>query len=426
MLRAITTSDNTANDKLMRAVGGPAAVRAMIARKHLGPIRFADGERAMQSRIAGLTWSQDYALNGKFFEVRDALPIEVRSAAFNRYIADPYDGAAPAAIVGALARLKRGELLSPGSTAHLLDVMSHTHTGANRLKGGLQPGWTLNHKTGTGQELGGVQAGYNDVGILTAPDGKSYAVAVMIKTNSTPLPVRMTLMNDVVAAVIAQHDRANGGSFGSKARADPATRLAVAAGVQRVPTRELELFILKNFLDPATCTALVERIDQRRRPSEIADDIGVADFRTSETCDLDWHDPVVGAVDAKIAELLGLSLTSSEPLQGQRYAPGTGVQAAHRYVRTGRLRLLHPHRRDRAAHLDGNDLPERARRRRRDAVQDHRQDGSAGNRQAARLEQPACRRAAQPGDSAPRDEGAPRDQICPHQMVSRAGRLSAD
>ena len=67
----------------------------------------------------------------------------------------PIDGAAPSAIVGALARLKRGELLSPASTARLLDIMSHTHTGANRLKGGLAPGWVLNHKTGTGQELGG-------------------------------------------------------------------------------------------------------------------------------------------------------------------------------------------------------------------------------------------------------------------------------
>lgn len=210
MERAITTSDNTANDRLMRAVGGPAAVRSMIARKHLGAIRFANGERMMQSRIAGVTWSQDYAIGGKFFEVRDALPIRVRSAAFNKYIADPYDGAAPAAIVGALAKLKRGELLSAASTAHLLDVMSHTHTGPNRLRGGLQPGWTLSHKTGTGQELGGVQAGYNDIGILTAPDGKSYSVAVMIKKTSTPLPVRMTLMNNVVAAVIAQHDQASG------------------------------------------------------------------------------------------------------------------------------------------------------------------------------------------------------------------------
>ena len=85
--------------------------------------------------------------------------------------------------------------------------MSETHTGPNRLKGGLAPGWTLNHKTGTGQELGGVQAGYNDVGILTALDGKTYAVAVMIKKTSTPLPVRMTLMNNVVQAVIAQHDQ---------------------------------------------------------------------------------------------------------------------------------------------------------------------------------------------------------------------------
>jgi beta-lactamase class A len=210
MTRAITTSDNTANDGLMRAVGGPKAVRAMLTRKKLGAIRFADGERDMQSRIAGLTWSQDYALNGKFFDVRNALPVSVRRAALNRYIADPYDGAAPSAVVAALARLKQGKLLSPESTAHLLDVMSHTHTGPNRLKGGLSGGWTLNHKTGTGQEFQGVQAGYNDVGILTAPDGKSYAVAVMIKKTSTPLSVRMTLMNNVVEAVIRQHDMAYG------------------------------------------------------------------------------------------------------------------------------------------------------------------------------------------------------------------------
>ena len=218
MLRAITTSDNTANDKLMRSVGGPAAVRAMIARKHLGSIRFANGERDMQSRIAGLTWSQDYALGGKFFEARDALPIKVRSVAFNRYLDSPYDGAAPYAIVNALARLKRGELLSPASTAHLLDIMSRTHTGPQRLKGGLAPGWTLNHKTGTGQELGGEQAGYNDIGILTAPDGKSYAVAVMMKRTSTRLPVRMALMSDVTRAVIAQHDQQSGGISAAKRR----------------------------------------------------------------------------------------------------------------------------------------------------------------------------------------------------------------
>lgn len=206
MFKAITTSDNTANDKLMRSVGGPDAVRAMIAGKHLGAIRFYNGERALQSRIAGLVWSPSYSTGNAFSIARDALPYAVRKAALDRYIADPYDGAAPSAIVNALARLKRGELLSPSSTQRLLYIMANTHTGPNRLKGGLQPGWSLSHKTGTGQELGPLQAGYNDIGILTGPDGRSYAVAVMIKTTTTPLPVRMTLMNNVVRSVIAQHD----------------------------------------------------------------------------------------------------------------------------------------------------------------------------------------------------------------------------
>jgi hypothetical protein len=92
------------------------------------------------------------------------------------------------------------------STARLLTIMSQTSTGKNRLRGGLKPGWSLSHKTGTGQILGSTQAGYNDIGILTAPDGRSYSVAVMIKKTSVPLPVRMTLMNNVVRATIVQHE----------------------------------------------------------------------------------------------------------------------------------------------------------------------------------------------------------------------------
>jgi prolyl 4-hydroxylase len=94
-----------------------------------------------------------------------------------------------------------------------------------------------------------------------------------------------------------------------------------------VPSPKLDLFILRDFLDAETCAALMERIDARRRPSEIADDIGVAAYRTSETCDLDWRDPVIAEVDRKIAALLGLDLAASEPLQGQRYAPGQEFKA---------------------------------------------------------------------------------------------------
>ena len=209
---AITMSDNTCNDKLMRTVGGASGVRDMIVKKGLGSIRFYDGERALQSKIAGLIWSPSFSTGGGFERARNALPLSLRRSLLQRYIDDPYDGAAPASIVKALARLKRGQLLSPSSTAFLLNTMGNTKTGKNRLKGGLEPGWSLSHKTGTGQVLGSVQAGYNDIGVITAPDGRSYAIAVMIKQTTTPLPVRMNLMNEVVRTVIRQHDMGSGGA----------------------------------------------------------------------------------------------------------------------------------------------------------------------------------------------------------------------
>ena len=101
-----------------------------------------------------------------------------------------------------------------------------------------------------------------------------------------------------------------------------ARRLIATPGVQRVPNSALDLFIARNFLDAKRCAALCDRIDARRRPSEIADHKGGPDFRTSETCDLDLADPLVAAVDAALCKFLGLSPAASEPIQGQRYAAG--------------------------------------------------------------------------------------------------------
>jgi prolyl 4-hydroxylase len=93
-------------------------------------------------------------------------------------------------------------------------------------------------------------------------------------------------------------------------------------GVQRVPNPRLDLFIVKRFLDPDLCRQLIDLIDVKRRPSAIADDIGDAAFRTSETCDLDGADPAVAEVNDAICELLGVPPELGEPIQGQRYAPG--------------------------------------------------------------------------------------------------------
>jgi beta-lactamase class A len=205
LLRAMTQSDNTANDSLLRTVGGPGAVRAMLERKGLGGIRFGNGERAMQSATAGMTWQQSYSVGRAFYAARAKVPESVRREALDRYLTTLPDGAQPSAIVSALAKLKRGTLLSANSTRVLLSLMNEAQTGRQRLAGGIPDGWRFGHKTGTGQDFAGTSTGYNDVGIMTAPDGTNYAVAVMIANTRQPVPVRQQMMQSVSATIAAQH-----------------------------------------------------------------------------------------------------------------------------------------------------------------------------------------------------------------------------
>lgn len=204
---AITRSDNTANDSLLRRVGGPDSIRRMLKDKGIGGIRFGPGERLMQSAIAGMTWHPDYSLGRNFDQARARVPLAQRQAALANYLADPVDGATPSGMTQALAMLASEQLLSPAATRYALDTLAMTHSGPRRLKGGVPPGWKVYHKTGTGQVLGPVSTGYNDVGILEAPDGARYAVAVMIGETRSPIPERMAMMQGVTAAVARHHDR---------------------------------------------------------------------------------------------------------------------------------------------------------------------------------------------------------------------------
>ena len=79
-----------------------------------------------------------------------------------------------------------------------------------RVRAALAPGWDWNHKTGTGQVLNGRIGGINDIGLLTAPDGTVYAMAIMTIPNRSDGSAQ-ALMQDVTKAVIAAHQaRARG------------------------------------------------------------------------------------------------------------------------------------------------------------------------------------------------------------------------
>lgn len=103
---------------------------------------------------------------------------------------------------------------------------------------------------------------------------------------------------------------------------DVADRLAATTGVQKVPNRQLDLFLVRDFLSADDCALICALIDADRRPSEIANDIGDRAFRTSETCDLDPAQPVVQRVERLLHMLTGISAGFGEDIQGQRYAPG--------------------------------------------------------------------------------------------------------
>jgi beta-lactamase class A len=205
--RAIVESDNAANDKLMREAGGPDSVRLELAELGLEGVVVGAYERDLQALIAGLPWRPEYGVGWNFQHARAQLPLAVREAAMESYLREPLDGTSPAAITAALAALKRGELLSETSTDRLLGLMAQVRTGPRRLKGGLPPGWAIAHKTGTGQDLQGFSVGINDVGLLTAPDGRTYAVAVMMRKTRQPVPARLAFMQSVTRAVAQEWER---------------------------------------------------------------------------------------------------------------------------------------------------------------------------------------------------------------------------
>ena len=80
----------------------------------------------------------------------------------------PYD------LVYLLARVDKGEVLSPASQKWLIDVMHHTRI-RTLLNPGLGPGATIAHKTG---DIGTM---VGDVGIVFVPGGRKYIVSIQVE-----------------------------------------------------------------------------------------------------------------------------------------------------------------------------------------------------------------------------------------------------
>jgi len=143
----ITRSSNPATDALLGAVGGVSAVNAW----------------ARRAGIEEFNLTRDIAtLVREDGRVDPAVHVDLR------------DSSTPRAMVELLSGIYQGRWLSTASRAVIVTAMENCRTGTRRIPALLPTGALVAHKTGSLNNTS------SDIGIITAPDGRSIAVAIYV------------------------------------------------------------------------------------------------------------------------------------------------------------------------------------------------------------------------------------------------------
>jgi beta-lactamase class A len=143
---AISESDSTASDVLMRLLGGAGVVQAFLTE-----LKISDWIVLNTEKEIGQDWQVQYR-----------------------------NWATPEAAVALLRAVHEGRGLSEPSHALVLKFMTESIRGEKRLKALLPPGSIVPHKTGTSGSRDGISAATNDIGIITLPNGPHVAIAVFV------------------------------------------------------------------------------------------------------------------------------------------------------------------------------------------------------------------------------------------------------
>lgn len=115
-------------------------------------------------------------------------------------------------------------------------------------------------------------------------------------------------------------------------------RLEKIPGIHRVPTKELQLFVLDDFLTQQECDGLVDRINTSLYPSSVVAYDPDKKIRTSYSSDLGhMKDPFVMAIDDKICWAIGIRPQYSDTMQAQKYQVGQEFKAHTDYFEPGTI-----------------------------------------------------------------------------------------
>jgi len=104
--------------------------------------------------------------------------------------------------VQTLKKFYDGKLLSRKSTDYLMKIMLGTTTSLNKMVEQLPKGTPVARKTGaSGKNKDGLTGAENEIGIVTLPNGKHYALAVFVSNSTEADTVNYKMISDISKVV---------------------------------------------------------------------------------------------------------------------------------------------------------------------------------------------------------------------------------
>ena len=173
---AISESDGTASDALMKLAGGSDVIQAYLSSLQITDMRIVDTEKS---------FAEDHSVQHRNWST-------------------------PEAAISLLRALHERRGLSEPSQALLLKFRVESTPGKRRLKGLLPTGTVVAHKTGTSGTENGITAATNDIGIITMPNGKHLAIAVFVAASPADEATREGVIAKVAQAVFDEWAGAGG------------------------------------------------------------------------------------------------------------------------------------------------------------------------------------------------------------------------
>jgi len=194
---AVSESDNTAADALVRLVGGPKVVTEFLRAHGI------DG-MGVDLDEAGIAAIFEETQHGEFISPRetDQQALARHRRGYSAYLQDPRNSTTPDAAADFLEKLWKGRLLSADSTKRLLDLM-YGQTVPARLRSGLPADARFADKAGTSYSLDGETAAFNDIGIISEPNGRTVIVAAFLTASYADKKQRDVLFAEIAKDVSA-------------------------------------------------------------------------------------------------------------------------------------------------------------------------------------------------------------------------------